>query len=131
MQSTSIHTTLYPLIKLITITISRYLALQSVHNPYDVPPLSTVDINKTFPEIVDYTRRIYAGMLYAMDVAVGRVEDIYKQAGLWDDTVLVFTTDNGGIGPGSNFPLRGAKVLLWEGGIRGVSFVRGTNSGLR
>ena len=32
------------------------------------------------------------------------------EAGIWDETVVVFTTDNGGIGPGSNYPLRGAKV---------------------
>jgi hypothetical protein len=38
-----------------------YLAFQSVHNPYDVPPPSLIDVNVSFPKIVQYSRRIYAG----------------------------------------------------------------------
>ena len=38
-----------------------YLAFQSVHNPYDVPPPSLIDVNVSFPNIVQYSRRIYAG----------------------------------------------------------------------
>lgn len=64
----------------------------------------------TFADIVDETRRIYAGMLFAMDVAVEQVVKLFEGSGLYNNTVLVFTTDNGGIGPGSNFPLRGSKV---------------------
>jgi hypothetical protein len=43
-------------------------------------------------------------------VCVSQVVKSYKDEGLWDNTVLVFTTDNGGIGIGNNFPLRGMKV---------------------
>jgi hypothetical protein len=102
-----------------------YLAFQSVHNPYDVPP---IDVNKTFPKIVNYERRIYAGMVKMMDDAIQRVVSALQDAALWDDTILIFTTDNGGIGAGSNYPLRGTKVFNWEGGIKGVGFVRGTNN---
>eukprot|EP00912_Choanoflagellata_sp_UC4_P002485 UC4_evm3s1573 len=108
-----------------------YLAFQSVHNPYDVPPESLIgNVNNTFPEIYEYGRRIYAGMVLALDYAVGNVTNAWKSAGLWDDTIMVFTTDNGGIEYGNNYPLRGAKVMNWEGGVRGVAFVRGTNSDL-
>jgi len=107
-----------------------YLAFQSVHNPYDVPPPSIVDVNATFPAVVEYDRRIYAGMVKALDLAVDAVVSAWKRAGLWGDTVLIFTTDNGGIEFGNNYPLRGAKVHVWEGGVRGVGFVRGTNSAL-
>ena len=105
-----------------------YLAMQNVHSPYDVPPPHIVNINQTFPRIVEYQRRIYAGMVAALDKAVQAVVQSFHDSGLWEDTVLVFSTDNGGIGSGNNYPLRGSKVNLWEGGIRGVGFVRGTDS---
>eukprot|EP01060_Flectonema_neradi_P036748 TRINITY_DN716_c0_g1_i1.p1 TRINITY_DN716_c0_g1~~TRINITY_DN716_c0_g1_i1.p1 ORF type:complete len:628 (+),score=143.83 TRINITY_DN716_c0_g1_i1:42-1925(+) len=108
-----------------------YLAFQNVHNPYEAPPTDIVNINTSYPHVQDPTRKIYGGMVTALDIAVTQVVDLYKQNGLWEDTVMIFTTDNGGIGPGNNYPLRGMKVLDWEGGIRGVSFVRGTDSDLQ
>lgn len=68
--------------------------------------MEVIDINATFPEIVDYDRRIYAGMVVMLDRAVAQVTSAFKDAGLWQDTVLIFTSDNGGIGPGNNYPLR-------------------------
>lgn len=104
-----------------------YLAFQSVHNPYDQPP---IDVDALFPEIVDPTRRIYAGMVKMMDDAVRQVVQAFQKYELWQETVTIFTSDNGGIGPGSNYPLRGTKVYHWEGGIKAVGFVRGTDNPL-
>ena len=60
-----------------------YLAFQSVHNPYDVPPVSLVDVNASFPDIVQYNRRIYAGMVKCLDDAVSDVVKAYQDEGLW------------------------------------------------
>ncbi len=66
---------------------------------------------------------IYAGMIEAMDEAVGIVLDKLDELGLADNTIVCFTSDNGGVSSGdafstSNLPLRGGKGRQWEGGIR-------------
>jgi arylsulfatase A-like enzyme len=66
---------------------------------------------------------IYAGMIESMDDAVGMVLKKLDQLGLADNTIVCFTSDNGGVSSGdaystSNLPLRGGKGRQWEGGIR-------------
>jgi arylsulfatase A-like enzyme len=76
---------------------------------------------------------IYAAMVEAMDEAIGKVLDQIDALGLADNTIVVFTSDNGGLStsegsPTSNLPLRGGKGWLYEGGIREpwIAFVPGT-----
>eukprot|EP00058_Branchiostoma_floridae_P019571 XP_002605061.1 hypothetical protein BRAFLDRAFT_85207 [Branchiostoma floridae] len=66
-------------------------------------------------------------MVNAMDLNVGRIVDAMKGAGLWDNTLLIFSTDNGGWPDqgGNNDPYKGGKFTLWEGGTKGVAFVHG------
>ena len=60
----------------------------------------------------------------AMDAGIGKVVDALKDAGLYDNSVIVFTTDNGGaVDKVSNYPLRDKKETLYEGGVRGVGWV--------
>ncbi len=65
-------------------------------------------------------RRKYAGLIKSLDDNVGRILECLDEQGLTENTLLVFTNDNGGQTQtgASNFPLRGGKGTLWEGGIR-------------
>ena len=66
---------------------------------------------------------VYAGMVEAMDQAIGKVLMALDRLGLAENTVVVFTSDNGGLStseghPTSNLPLRAGKGWMYEGGIR-------------
>jgi arylsulfatase A-like enzyme len=66
---------------------------------------------------------VYAAMIESMDTGVGVVIDALKRNGIYDNTIIVFTSDNGGLStaeghPTSNLPLRAGKGWLYEGGIR-------------
>lgn len=70
--------------------------------------------------IKDQRRRRYAGLVKTLDDNVGRILKTLKEEGLDQNTLIVFTNDNGGqtqVGA-NNYPLKGKKGSLWEGGIR-------------
>jgi arylsulfatase A-like enzyme len=71
---------------------------------------------------------IYAGLVESMDEAVGIVLNTLKELHLDKNTIIVFTSDNGGVASGdsfstSNLPYRGGKGYQWEGGIREPFFI--------
>lgn len=72
---------------------------------------------------------VYAAMVEAMDQAVGKVLKQLENSGVADNTIVIFTSDNGGLStseglPTSNLPLRGGKGWVYEGGIREPWIVR-------
>ncbi|KAH6922208.1 hypothetical protein HPB50_010871 [Hyalomma asiaticum] len=86
------------------------------------------DIAETFTYIKSYNRTTLAGAIHVMDRSVGELLTALQSRGMLADSVVVFASDNGG-GPlaseaataansGSNWPLRGVKQELWEGGVR-------------
>ena len=69
-------------------------------------------------------RKTFAGMVAALDEAVGNITGALKEAGLWQDTLFFFNSDNGGpMGSANNFPLRGGKFTYWDGGVRIQAFI--------
>lgn len=103
-----------------------FLALwhYTVHWPMDSPKdlLEKYEAKGKQPGIEDPR---YAGMTEALDQVFGRVLDALEEYGLADNTLVVFTSDNGALDSvADNRPLRRAKGYLYEGGIRVPTIVR-------
>ncbi|XP_070150541.1 arylsulfatase B [Polyergus mexicanus] len=107
-----------------------YLAHAAVHsgNPYNPLPAPDEEVAK-LKNIFDYNRRRFAAMLSKLDQSVGQVVEALHKNGMLQDSVIVFSSDNGGPAAGfnlnaaSNWPLRGVKNTLWEGGVRGTGLI--------
>jgi arylsulfatase A-like enzyme len=153
-----------------------YLAYQAIHSPDEVPDSYKERFRASIPDTADGVgqhRRTVAGMVSALDEGIGNVTRALQAAGMAQQTIIVFTTDNGGPAQGfnsmllrllprrtepipepmshgndvwssadgqhiptarvcvlsgnmaSNWPLRGMKRTLWEGGVRGNGFAWG------
>ena len=122
-----------------------YLSFYSVHAPIQtdyvrwqkfrtkaaslLQPEHRFIVDRTSPVRQVQDHPLYAGMIAAMDDAVGIVLKTLEQLDLADNTVIVFTSDNGGVSAGdgkatSNLPLRGGKGRQWEGGIREPYYIK-------
>ena len=101
-----------------------YAAYQSVHAPLEAPQ-NYID---ECAEIPYEGRRKFCGMLKAADDGIGNITRRLQERNLLDDTIIIFTTDNGAQTRqgGNNLPLRGNKGTVFEGGVRGTAFVWGS-----
>jgi len=101
-----------------------YLAWQSSHIPDEAPAEYTAMYYHDTHHIP--SRHICQAQTTALDDSVGAVAQYLKENGLWEDTLLVFSSDNGGqFNRHDNSPLRGFKNTSFEGGIRVPAFVTG------
>lgn len=90
---------------------------------YDAPhtPLQFIDgVAKSYPEIEDMDRRVYAEMMTDLDAHIGQLVSTLEAKGLMENTLIVLMSDNGGAKPlgSSNTPLKGGKGTGFDGGLR-------------
>jgi arylsulfatase A-like enzyme len=94
-----------------------YVPFNGVHSPFQVPD----EYVKPYAHLQGNRQKL-AGMLAAVDEAIGRIEASLRQAGMLEETLIVFSSDNGGPHPGNNTPLRDFKGSIFEGGVRAAAF---------
>jgi len=95
-----------------------YLAFYNQHAPIEEAPPGYAE---AFPEIKDPKRRIFAGMMKALDEEVGKTLAQLREIGQEENTLIFLISDNGGPTPSNtsiNDPLRGEKITHFEGGLR-------------
>ncbi len=100
------------------------LSFNAPHNPLQAPQWAYNELT----HIEGHERRTFYAMILALDAAIGRVLDAVEQSGHADDTIIIFSSDNGGADytriADSNMPYRGWKATFWEGGVRVPLLVR-------
>lgn len=101
-----------------------------LHTPLQIPDVWLK--NFTFMDIrgkSDFFRRQYAAMVQYMDTQIEKLVEALKAKNMWENTLFVFMSDNGGPvytpAAANNFPLKGGKLTDFEGGIRVNAFVSG------
>jgi len=101
-----------------------YLAYNAPHSPLQ----ATKADYDALPQIGSHPLRVYAAMIRNLDRNVGRVLDAVREQGLEKDTLVIFTSDNGGANylgfEALNRPYRGWKATFFEGGLRVPFFMR-------
>ena len=105
------------------------LSTQAVHSPY-VESQNLTEWEFCGKVTKEFSRQSVCSMMLEMDRAVGTILDTLKLQGLMNDTIVIFSSDNGGPNSGwengsSNFPLRGGKSSLFEGGVRSIGLLQG------
>ena len=100
-----------------------YLPLHNVHTPLQAPKewLDIYPANSTCDK-----RHTYQAMVSVADNVTGHLVELLKKKGMWDNTIMVISADNGGAPcSGSNYPLKGCKSTFFEGGVRSLAFASG------
>merc|ERR1719499_1696412 len=111
---------------------------QTVHKSDDTDPPPLID-GLYEPCDVKDGRPVYCKRIVYLDYMIGEIMNAIKEKGWWDNTLVVFTTDNGasqGVSAntpdgnlvqnyGSNYPFRGSKGTFYEGAIRVITAIGG------
>jgi arylsulfatase A-like enzyme len=109
-------------------TAPFYLSLHytAPHSPWEGPEDEAIGHTShgDGPMVDGGSLKIYASMVKSMDAGIGRVLQALRRARLDRNTLVVFTSDNGGERYSFNWPFSFQKFQLWEGGIRVPAIVR-------
>jgi arylsulfatase A-like enzyme len=101
-----------------------YLAHWGTHTPLQ----ATREDYEAVGDIKPHRLRVYAAMIRALDRSVGRIMQTLEEEELAENTIVMFSSDNGGAGyiglPEVNAPYRGWKITMFEGGIRAPLFIK-------
>ncbi len=102
-----------------------HMAHYAVHTPLE-GKAELVEKYQTKESPTGQRNAVYAAMVESVDAAVGQIMDTLEELGLADSTIVIFTSDNGGLDPYStdNAPLRSGKGYPYEGGIRIPQIIR-------
>jgi len=100
-----------------------HVAFNAVHNPVQSAPTY---IDRAPASIKDPQARTRAGMVIALDDAVGAIVNKIDDEGLGEKTIIVFFSDNGPTPDGDPGPFRGRKHTVFEGGVRSPAAIRWT-----
>ncbi len=100
-----------------------YVPFSAPHTPFQARKEDVAAIENA----VDHNQRVYLAMIRRLDWAVGELLKFLEQRGQLEDTIVVFTSDNGGAdytGATDNGPLRGGKFTQFEGGLQVPLIIR-------
>jgi|TARA_B110000208_G_scaffold60794_1_gene79094 arylsulfatase A-like enzyme len=109
-----------------------HLTHQAVHSPWEEPPLS-----QQIPNGSVWWDQTWGSMLNVLDKGIANVTNALRAKGMWESTLIVLVSDNGGdhgVSPSdptgrttmaNNWPFRGTKLTAWEGGTRVAAVVGG------
>ncbi len=105
-----------------------YVAFHNEHDPHQAP-LDSVNDALTAGKVKSDTYKVTVAQIATMDAQIGRIVDAMNRTGMLSNSVISFSSDNGGpLDHANNWPRRGGKHGFYEGGVRTEAFVWGSDN---
>lgn len=105
-----------------------YVPFDQVHHPLQAKPELLARVPK---HVTDAKHRIHSAQLLSLDDGVGAILKAIDDAGIRDNTIVWYFSDNGGLPEGSSLPFRGLKHRTFEGGVHVPAAIRWPAGGIK